>query len=54
VTLENEVSDLRMGPGFASLAFHGFASIPSAAISQRLLNGQIDVLRSAFARESSL
>lgn len=33
---------------------HGFASIPSAAISERLLNEQVDVLRSAFARESSL
>jgi acetyl esterase len=30
---------------------HGFASIPSAAISERLLNEQIDVLRSAFGRE---
>jgi acetyl esterase len=27
---------------------HGFASIPSAAISERLLNEQVDVLRSAF------
>jgi acetyl esterase/lipase len=33
---------------------HGFASIPSAAISERLLNEQVDVLRSAFARESGL
>jgi acetyl esterase len=33
---------------------HGFASIPSAAISERLLNEQVDVLRSAFARERSL
>jgi acetyl esterase len=33
---------------------HSFASIPSAAISERLLNEQVDVLRSAFARERSL
>jgi acetyl esterase len=33
---------------------HGFASIPSAAISERLLNEQVDVLRSAFVRERSL
>lgn len=33
---------------------HGFASIPSAAISERLLNEQVDVLRSAFARKRSL
>jgi acetyl esterase/lipase len=33
---------------------HGFASIPSAAISQRLLSEQVAVLRSAFAGESSL
>jgi acetyl esterase len=32
---------------------HGFASIPSAAISERLLNEQVAVLRSAFARESA-
>jgi acetyl esterase/lipase len=31
---------------------HGFASIPSAAISERLLNEQVAVLRSAFTRES--
>jgi acetyl esterase len=30
---------------------HGFASIPSAAVSERLLNEQVDVLRGAFARE---
>jgi acetyl esterase len=30
---------------------HGFASIPSAPISERLLNEQVAVLRSAFARE---
>ena len=34
---------------------HGFASVPSAAISQRLLNEQVDVLRGAFrARGGSL
>jgi acetyl esterase len=34
---------------------HGFASIPSAAISERLLNEQVDVLRSAFhSNRSSL
>jgi acetyl esterase/lipase len=34
---------------------HGFASIPSAAISERLLNEQVDVLRSAFrSKRSSL
>jgi acetyl esterase len=33
---------------------HGFASIPSAAISQRLLSEQIEVLRSAFARERAV
>ena len=33
---------------------HGFASIPSAPISKRLLNEQVEVLRGAFARERSL
>jgi len=33
---------------------HGFASIPAAAISKRLLSEQVAVLRSAFARESGL
>jgi acetyl esterase len=34
---------------------HGFAGIPSAAISERLLNEQVDVLRSAFhLKRSSL
>jgi acetyl esterase len=33
---------------------HGFASIPSAATSKRLLSEQVAVLRSAFAGESSL
>jgi acetyl esterase/lipase len=33
---------------------HGFASIPSAAISKRLLDEQVDVLRNAFARERSM
>jgi len=33
---------------------HGFASIPSALISGRLLNEQVEVLRGAFARGRSL
>jgi acetyl esterase len=33
---------------------HGFASIPSAAVSERLLSEQVAVLQNAFARESSL
>jgi acetyl esterase/lipase len=33
---------------------HGFASVPSAAISKRLLSKQVAVLRSAFAKEGSL
>ncbi len=33
---------------------HGFASIPSAAISERLLNEQVDVLRSAFRSKRSI
>ncbi|WP_158942252.1 alpha/beta fold hydrolase [Granulicella sp. S190] len=32
---------------------HGFAGIPSAAISERLLREQVEVLRSAFAREKA-
>ena len=32
---------------------HGFASIPSAAISKRLLNEQVEVLRSAFRSKRS-
>ena len=33
---------------------HGFASIPSAAVSKRLLNEQVDVLRNAFrSRQAS-
>ncbi|WP_353069930.1 alpha/beta hydrolase [Tunturibacter empetritectus] len=31
---------------------HGFASIPSAAISKRLLKEQVEVLRGAFSRKS--
>jgi len=31
---------------------HGFASIPSAAISKRLLKEQVEVLRGAFSRQS--
>jgi acetyl esterase/lipase len=33
---------------------HGFASIPSAAISKRLLSEQVAVLRNVFDREGSL
>jgi acetyl esterase len=32
---------------------HGFASIPSAAISKRLLNEQVAVLQNAFARDNT-